>query len=169
MIRPFEGKSPNIAKSAYVAPNVTLIGDVNIGEEASVWFQSVLRADINSISIGAKTNIQDGCMLHITKKHPLNVGERVTVGHGAILHGCSIANDCLIAMGAIILDGAVVEEKCIVGAGTVVPPGMTIKAGSLVLGSPAKVIRELSRDDIERIEHGWRNYIEYAKRFAVSE
>ena len=169
MIRAFEGKTPNIAKSAYVATNVTLIGDVNIGDDASIWFQSVLRADINSISIGAKTNIQDGCMLHITKKHPLVVGERVTVGHGAILHGCTIASDCLIAMGTIILDGAVIEERCIIGAGTVVPPGMTIKSGSLALGSPAKVIRELTRDDIERIDQGWRNYIDYARRFALSE
>ena len=166
MISAFEGKAPQIAKTSYIAPGVTLIGDVSIGDEASVWFQSVLRADINSISIGAKSNIQDGCKLHITKRFPLVVGDRVTVGHGAILHGCQIGNDCLIAMGAIVLDGAIIGDGCIIGAGALVPPAMVVKPGSLMLGSPAKFIRELSADDRERILHGWQNYIEYAKRFA---
>lgn len=165
MISKFEGKSPKIAASAYIAPGVTVIGEVSIGEEASIWFQSVLRADINSISIGARTNIQDGCMLHVTKKHALIVGERVTVGHGAILHACEIGNDCLIAMGAIVLDGAKVEDGAMVGAGALVPPGVVVKAGTLVLGSPAKFVRELHEDDLERIRQGCENYIDYANRF----
>ncbi len=165
MISPFEGKEPKISKSAYIAPGVVIIGDATISNDASVWFQSVVRADINAISIGEKSNIQDGCLLHVTKKHKLTVGERVTVGHGVILHACDIGDDCLIAMGAIVLDGAVVESGCIVGAGALVPPGMVVKSGSLVLGSPAKVIRHLSDDDKERISHGWQNYVDYANRF----
>jgi carbonic anhydrase/acetyltransferase-like protein (isoleucine patch superfamily) len=165
MITSFEGKTPKISENAYVAPGVVIIGEVEIAAESSIWFNSVLRADINSIQIGEKTNIQDGCMLHVTKRHPLRVGSRVTVGHGAILHACDIGDDCLIAMGAIVLDGAVVEANCLVGAGAVVPPGMVVKAGSLVLGSPAKVIRQLTADDKERIQKGWENYIDYSKRF----
>lgn len=165
MIKSFEGKEPKIAESAYVAPQTVVIGEVSIGAEASVWFQSVIRADINSISIGEKTNIQDACVLHVTHKHPLTIGARVTVGHGAILHGCQIGDDCLIAMGAIVLDGAVVENGAMVGAGALVPPGMLVKAGSLVLGSPAKFVRELKADDQERIKQGWQNYIDYSKRF----
>jgi carbonic anhydrase/acetyltransferase-like protein (isoleucine patch superfamily) len=165
MIATFEGKTPKIAKNAYIAPGVVMIGEVSIGAEASVWFQSVLRGDINSITIGEKTNLQDGCMCHVTKRHPLIVGARVTVGHGAILHACTIGDDTLIAMGAIVLDGAVVERGCLIGAGTVVPPGMVVKEGSLMLGSPAKFIRHLSSEDSLRIEQGWQNYIDYAKRF----
>ena len=167
MISAFEGKSPSIAKSAYVAPGVTVIGEVSIAEQASIWFQSVLRGDINSISIGKGTNIQDGCLLHVTRKNALLVGERVTVGHGAIIHACEIGNDCLIAMGAIVLDGAVVEDGCLIGAGALIPPGMVVKAGSLMLGSPAKFVRELNAEDRERIRHGAENYIEYAARFAA--
>lgn len=165
MITSFEGKKPKISEKAYVAPGVVIIGEVEIGAEASIWFNSVLRADINAIQIGEKTNIQDGCMLHVTKRHALTVGARVTVGHGAILHACSIGDDCLIAMGAIVLDGAVVESDCLVGAGAVVPPGMIVKSGSLVLGSPAKVVRQLTADDKERIHKGWENYIDYSRRF----
>ena len=165
MITSFEGKNPRISEKAYVAPGVVIIGEVEIADEASIWFNSVLRADINSIHVGEKTNIQDGCLLHVTRRHSLRVGARVTVGHGAILHACEIGDDSLIAMGAIVLDGAVVEAGCLVGAGALVPPGMTVKSGSLVLGSPAKVIRQLTSDDKERIKKGWENYIDYSKRF----
>ncbi|MBX9686933.1 MAG: gamma carbonic anhydrase family protein [Candidatus Obscuribacterales bacterium] len=167
MIASFEGKKPEIAEGAYIAPGVVMIGEVRIAAEASIWFQSVLRGDINSIEIGEKTNIQDGCLLHVTKRHALKVGARVTVGHGAILHACEIGDDCLIAMGAIVLDGAVVEAGSMVGAGALVPPGMRVKAGSLVLGSPAKFIRELNTEDQARIQAGWQNYIDYSRRFAA--
>ncbi len=167
MIATFEGKTPKIAPNAYIAPGVVIIGAVEISPESSIWFQTVIRADINSISIGEKTNIQDGCMLHVSKRHALKIGNRVTVGHGAILHACDIGDDCLIAMGAIVLDGAVVEPGSMVGAGALVPPGMTVKAGSLVLGSPAKFVRQLHADDASRIQQGWQNYIEYAQRFAA--
>lgn len=165
MIASFEGKTPQIPENAYLAPGSAVIGDVRLGEKVSVWFQSVLRGDINYIEIGAETNIQDGCLLHVTQVHPLHVGARVTVGHGVILHGCNIGDDCLIAMGAIVLDGAVVETGCLVGAGALIPPGMLVPQGSLVLGSPAKVVREVRPEDKERIAKGWQNYIDYAARF----
>ncbi len=165
MIASFEGKTPQIPESAYLAPGSTVIGDVRLGERVSLWFQSVVRADINYIEIGAETNIQDGCLLHVTQVHPLIVGDRVTVGHGVILHGCNIGDDCLIAMGSIILDGAVVESGCLVGAGALIPLGMVVPQGSLVLGSPGKVIREVRPEDKERISKGWQNYIDYSVRF----
>ncbi len=165
MILSFAGKSPRIAPDAYIAPGVVLIGDLEIESSASVWFQSVLRADINSIYVGEASNIQDACLLHVTRRHECRVGKRVTVGHGAILHGCSIGDDCLIAMGAIVLDGAVIENNCLIGAGTLVPPNMKVKSGSLLLGSPAKVVRELNDEDLERIKQGWQNYVDYAKQF----
>jgi gamma-carbonic anhydrase len=161
----FNGSQPTVASSAFIAPNATLIGMVTIQEEASIWFQTVVRGDINHISIGSQTNIQDSCVLHVTYKHPVILGKRITVGHGAILHGCNIADDCLIAMGAIVLDGAVIEEKCLIGAGTLVPPGMVVPQGSLVLGSPAKIIRQLNDADLDKIERGWRNYVQYSKQY----
>jgi carbonic anhydrase/acetyltransferase-like protein (isoleucine patch superfamily) len=165
MIFSFEGKTPALAEDAYVAPGAVIIGDVKIGKQSSVWFQTVLRGDINSITIGEQSNIQDGCLLHVTHSLAVSVGNRVTVGHGVILHGCSIGDDCLIAMGAIILDGAVVEAGSIVGAGSLVPPGAVVKAGGLVLGSPARTVRQLAASDRENIASGWRHYIEYAGRF----
>ena len=165
MISSFEGKSPSISKSAYIAPGTIIVGDVSLGDQVSIWFQTVIRGDINKIEIGAQTNIQDGCLLHVTQTHPLIVGSRVTVGHGVILHGCNVADDSLIAMGAIILDGAVVERGCLVGAGALVPPGMVIPEDSLVLGSPARVVRTVRPEDKERIQKGWQNYVEYSNRF----
>lgn len=166
MIQIFEGKSPQVHETAFIAPDTVLIGDVSIGENSSVWFKSVLRADINHIKVGDESNIQDGCLLHVTKKYSLSIGNRVTVGHGAILHGCKIGNECLIAMGAIILDGASIGDNVLLGAGALVPPGMQVPDGSLVLGSPAKVVRSLQADDYERIKQGWQNYIDYAGRYA---
>src|SRR5438309_1270589 len=113
MITPFEGKTPIISENAYLAPGVVIIGEVSIEHEASIWFNCVLRGDINSIKIAEQTNIQDGCLLHVTKRNALVVGARVTVGHGAILHACEIGDDSLIAMGAIVLDGAVIEPGCL--------------------------------------------------------
>ncbi|MBC8000160.1 MAG: gamma carbonic anhydrase family protein [Leptolyngbya sp.] len=163
MLIPFEGHEPQVADDAYIAPTVVLIGRVRIASGASVWFNSVLRGDINSIDIGENSNIQDGCLLHVTNKHQLIVGERVTVGHGAILHGCRIESDCLIAMGAVVLDHAVVGHGSIVAAGAVVSPGKEIPPYSLVMGVPGKVIRSLSEDDRTQIERGWQNYCQYSR------
>lgn len=161
----FDGHTPAIDESAFVAPGATIIGQVSIGRESSIWFQCVLRGDINSISIGNQTNIQDGCLLHVTNRYPLVIKDRVTAGHGAILHGCEIGEDCLIAMGATVLDGAVVGAGSLVAAGSLVPPGMHIQPGSLVMGLPAKVIRPLTNEDRERVMKGWKNYIGYAQKY----
>jgi carbonic anhydrase/acetyltransferase-like protein (isoleucine patch superfamily) len=161
----FDGASPDIDSTAFLAPGVIAVGNVKIGPRASIWFQAVVRGDINSVTIGAETNIQDGCLLHVTHRHALRVDERVTVGHGAILHGCHIEADCLIAMGAIVLDGAIVGKGSLVGAGSLVPPGMTVPPGSLVMGVPAKVIRQLTDDDRNRVMRGWQNYVGYAESY----
>lgn len=162
MIYPFNDFQPVIHKDAFIAPTAVLIGQVTVGEGASIWFHCVVRGDINAIKIGAKTNIQDGCMLHVTQRTPLIIDERVTAGHGAILHACHIESDCLVAMGAIVLDGAVVGAGSIVAAGAVVAPGTVIPPGSLVMGVPGKVMRQVNADDRSRIEQGWQNYIRYS-------
>ncbi|MBY0549219.1 MAG: gamma carbonic anhydrase family protein [Candidatus Obscuribacterales bacterium] len=165
MISAFKGRAPRISPSAFVAPDATVIGRVELADESSLWFQSVVRGDINEIRIGTQTNIQDGSLLHVTRRHPVIIGNRVTVGHGVIIHGCDIGDDCLIAMGAIVLDGAVIDPGCIIGAGTLIPPDMRVPAGSLVLGSPGKVVRQLTEQDLRRIESGWRNYVEYRREY----
>jgi len=164
---PYESDAPDIHQSAFIAPTAVLIGKVKIAEESSVWFHSILRGDINSITIGSQTNIQDGCMCHVTQRHPLVVGNKVTVGHGAILHGCDIGSGSLIAMGAIVLDGAIIGEESVVAAGTVVPPGTQIPAHSLVMGVPGKVVRQLTPQDKERVMRGWQNYVGYAANYRL--
>jgi gamma-carbonic anhydrase len=165
MIHPYNNQAPDIHESAFVAPTAVVIGKVKVGKSASIWFNSVARADINSIEIGDYTNIQDGCMLHVTNRNPLVIGERVTAGHGAILHGCHVESDCLIAMGAIVLDGAVIGSGSIVAAGAVVAPSTTIPPGSLVMGMPAKVVRSVTPEDRQKIERGWQNYVGYAASY----
>ncbi|HEY9785966.1 MAG TPA: gamma carbonic anhydrase family protein [Candidatus Obscuribacterales bacterium] len=163
MLIPFEGFEPKFEKDVFIAPSAILIGRVSLRRGASVWFNSVLRGDINAIEIGDQTNIQDGCLLHVTHRHPLIVGKRVTVGHGAILHGCKVESDCLIAMGAVVLDHAVIGQNSIVAAGCVVSPGKEIPPRSLVMGVPGKVVRELTDEDVAQIEKGWQNYSEYSR------
>ena len=149
MIYPYKGKFPDIHESVFMTDDVIIVGDVTIGEKANIWFGSVIRGDVNSITIGARTNIQDACLLHVTwEQYFLTVGADVTVGHGAILHGCAIQNGCLIGMGARILDGAVIGKESLVAAGAVVTQHFIVPEGSLVAGVPAKVIRSLS--DAER-------------------
>jgi carbonic anhydrase/acetyltransferase-like protein (isoleucine patch superfamily) len=162
MITAYENYKPSLHDSVFIAPTAVIIGRVEIGEGASVWFNSVVRGDINRISIGSNTNIQDGCLLHVTHKHALLVKERVTVGHGAILHGCTIEADCLISMGAIILDGASIGEGSIVAAGAVVAPSTIVPPNSLVMGIPAKVVREVTAEDRHKIDRGWQNYLHYS-------
>jgi carbonic anhydrase/acetyltransferase-like protein (isoleucine patch superfamily) len=162
------GYSPDIHKTAFVAPNATLIGRVTIGSGSSIWFGTVIRADINEINIGANTNIQDGCLLHVTHEQAVFIGECVTVGHGAILHGCRVESSCLISMGAIVLDGAQVGGGSIVAAGAVVTPGTLVPPKSLVMGVPAKVIRPVTSEDLSRIEAGWQHYLAYADTYRQS-
>ena len=162
MFYPYNDFEPVVSNTAFVAPTAVLVGQVTVGEAASIWFHCVVRGDINSISIGANSNIQDGCLLHVTQRNSLVIDQRVTAGHGAILHACHIESDCLIAMGAIVLDGAVVGAGSIVAAGAVVAPGSVIAPGSLVMGVPGKVVRSVRAEDRQRIEQGWQNYIRYS-------
>jgi len=166
MIKPYNGFFPRVHPSAFVADSAEVIGNVTVGEESSIWFQTVVRGDVNSICIGARTNIQDSCVLHVTRDtHPLILGDEVTAGHRVVLHGCTIKNSVLIGIGAVILDGAVVEENSIVGAGTLVPPGFRVPSGTVVMGVPAKIKRELKPEEIRHIEQSARNYVEYSKTY----
>lgn len=159
------GKTPVLGAGVFVAPTAVLVGDVTVGEHSSVWFGAVLRGDLNRISIGRCTNIQDNCVLHITDVLPCVIGDYVTVGHGAIVHGCSIGNEVLIGMGAVILDGAVIEDQCIIGAGAVVTPGTRIPSGSLAVGTPAKVIRSLDPEERARFKQWAEEYVRLAEAY----
>jgi carbonic anhydrase/acetyltransferase-like protein (isoleucine patch superfamily) len=162
----FEGKEPKVGSRAFVAPNATLIGDVELGEDASIWFGTVVRGDIHWIRIGARTNIQDNCVLHVTGgTAPVNIAEEVTIGHGVIAHGCTIERRALIGMGSRVLDGAVVGEEALVGAGALVPEGMHVPPRTLVVGVPARVKRPLTADEIARLDDSWRQYVEYKNAY----
>ena len=137
-----------IPQSVFVAPNATVLGDVTVGEDSSVFFGAVIRGDRAPITIGSGTNVQDNCVLHVDEGFPISLGRGVTVGHGAILHGCTVGDNSLIGMGAIVLNGAVIGRDCIVGAGALVPQNAVIPDSSLVLGCPAKVRRETTPDDL---------------------
>ena len=153
MILSYRGITPQIADGVFLAPTATVIGDVRVGAESGLWFGVVVRGDVNQIRIGCRTNLQDGTIVHVTSRtHPTVIGDGVTVGHGAKLHGCTIGNGCLIGIGAIVLDGAVIGEESMVAAGSLVVPGMIVPPRSLVVGSPGKVRRSLS--DAERAHVG---------------
>ncbi len=144
----------------FIADNATVIGDVTLENRVSIWFNTVIRGDMNSITIGEGTNIQDGCVLHTGSDHVLTIGKEVTVGHKAMLHGCSIGSRCLIGINAILLNGAVVGDNSIIGANTLVPEDMVIPARSVVLGSPGKVVKEVTESQVAEIEHAARVYVE---------
>jgi len=149
----------SIHPSAFIAPNATVLGDVTICQDASVWYNSVLRGDINHIVVGEGTNIQDGSVLHLTAELGCLIGNYVTVGHMAIVHACTIGNECLIGMGAIILDGVELGERCIVGAGALITQGKKIPPGSMVLGSPAKVVRALRDEEQSGLREWAARYV----------
>ena len=166
MMRAFKDILPQIDSSTYVEESANIIGDVIIGEKSSIWFNSVIRGDVNYIRIGSKTNIQDSCVLHVTKDtHPLVVGNEVTVGHNVTLHGCTVKDRCLIGMGAIILDGAEVGEDSMVAAGCLVKQGMIVPPKTLVVGVPARIARPLTENEIKRIKQSAQNYIDYANSY----
>jgi len=166
VILAYGGTSPRLAPTAWVAPGAVVVGDVEIGEGSSIWFQSVVRGDVNRIRIGARTNVQDLSMVHVTGgTHPTIVGDDVTVGHRVVLHGCTVKDRCLVGIGAILLDGAVVEEESMVGAGALVPPGMVVPSGKLVLGSPAKVKRDLTAEERAFFLSSASRYAGYAARY----
>lgn len=162
MIMAYRGILPQIADDAFVAPTATVLGDVHIGAESGVWFGVVLRGDVNRIRIGRRTNLQDGTIVHVTSgTHPTLIGDGVTVGHGVNLHGCTIADGCLIGIGAIILDGALIGESSMVAAGSLVVPGTVVPPRSLVVGSPAKVKRELTEAEIRQLRTLADRYVDY--------
>ncbi len=166
MISKFEDKFPVVHPTAFVAENATVIGDVEIGEDSSIWFGSVVRGDVNYIRIGERTNIQDNCVIHVSGgTHPTILGSEITVGHRVLLHGCTVDDRCLIGMGAILMDGVHVGEECLVGAGSLLTPGTIVPPRSLVIGSPARVKRELTSDEIAFLDRSWRNYTELKLRY----
>lgn len=166
MIRTYQGITPTVPPSAVIEETAVIVGDVVLGEEASVWFHSVVRGDVHYIRIGSRTNVQDLCMLHVTHDtHPLIVGDDVTIGHHVVLHGCTIKDRVLIGMGAIIMDGAVIGEDSVVGAGALVTERTVVPPKSLVLGSPAKVKRPVTQEELTWIRESAANYVRYAKTY----
>lgn len=159
MVITYEGIEPNIHNSVFVAPGAMIIGDVVIGAESSVWFNCVIRGDLEPIRIGNGTNIQDGTVIHTDKEIPCLIGNDVTVGHGAILHGCAIGNEALIGMGAILLNGCNIGEGAIVAAGTLVREGQEIPTGTVAMGVPAIVRRDVTEEEIARVRQGREDYV----------
>ena len=160
MLRSYKGIKPNIADTAFIADGAHIIGDVQIGDHSSIWFNCVLRGDVFPIRIGDNTNIQDGTIIHVTSdQFPTLIGNCVTVGHGVILHGCQIKDGSLIGIGSIILDEAEIGEQCLIAAGSLVTPGTKIPPRSLVMGAPAKVRRELTTEEAARIQENWQHYV----------
>jgi carbonic anhydrase/acetyltransferase-like protein (isoleucine patch superfamily) len=160
-----DGAAPKLGRGAWAAPSADLIGDVRLGARASIWFGAVVRADNTPIIIGEDSNIQDGAIGHSDPGFPLTIGARVTVGHQAILHGCTVGDDCLIGMGAKVLNGAVIESECLVGAGALVTEGKRFASGSLIVGSPARVVRELTEAEKQALRVSAAGYVEKAARY----
>ena len=157
---------PRIDLSAYIVESAAVIGDVVIGAESSIWFNAVIRGDVNYIRIGKRTNIQDGCVLHVAReKYPLMIGDEVTVGHNATLHACTIESRCLIGMGATVMDGSTIGENCIIGAGSLVTPSTVIEPGSMVMGVPAKAKRKLGDNEILSILNSASHYVNDIKSY----
>ena len=172
-IRPFAGTHPPLGQRSWVDPAAHLIGDVVLGDDASIWPGAVVRGDVNSIRIGARSNLQDLCVVHVTHDGPHGppgglatvIGEDVTVGHGAIIHACSIGDASLVGMGAIVLDGARVEKNGFVGAGAVIAPGKVVGSGELWLGNPARCVRRLSEAEIEQLYYSAGHYVKLKDRY----
>ncbi len=162
-------RAPSIAPSAFVAPGAVVLGDVTLGEQASVWYGSVLRGDMAPITIGDQSNIQDGTIVHVDEGVPCAVGRRVGVGHRVILHGCMVEDECLIGMGSVLLNGVHVGTGSVIAAGAVVPEGMRVPAGSLVMGVPGRIVRAVDAALTQRIEATWRHYVMQAERHARGE
>ena len=165
MILPHKGIEPTVPDSCFVAPSADIVGDVHIGEGSSVWFQVVIRGDVNKVRIGKRTNIQDAAVLHVTrdkppmKGAPLYIGDDVTIGHRVTLHGCTLKNRILVGMGAVILDGAVIEDDSIVAAGALITKDKKFPPRSLIQGAPAKVVRELTKEEIDFLKISAKNYV----------
>lgn len=166
MLRSYKGRMPQIAASAYIDAQAVVIGDVSIGEDSSVWPAAVIRGDVNWIRIGARSNVQDGSVLHVMRDEwPLVLGDNVTIGHGCVLHGCTIESRCLVGMGSVILNGARIGAGSIVAAGTLVPEGTQVPPGSLFMGHPGKFRRALTAEDQQAIDRYAARYVEYKETY----
>ncbi|WP_437923952.1 gamma carbonic anhydrase family protein [Sorangium sp. So ce291] len=169
LVLDLDGVSPRLGRDVFLAPNATVIGDVELGDEASVWFGAVLRGDIGAIRVGPRTNVQDLACLHLTSGVSQTIiGADVTIGHGAILHGCLVGDGCLIGMGSILLDNVEIGEGSVVAAGAVVPPGKVFPPRSLVRGNPARLLGEVRPDQAELGRMGAASYVENARRFRAA-
>lgn len=160
------GATPAIDPGAFVADGARVVGDVHLAERVSIWYNAVVRGDVNTIRIGARSNVQDNVSIHVDRGHPAAIGEDVSIGHNAVVHGCTIGDGSLIGMGAVVLSGAVIGEGCLVAAGTVVREGEIVPPQSLVAGVPGKVRRALSEDEVERLRDNARRYLDTAARHA---
>jgi len=169
VIRSYRGQKPRLGARVFVDASAQVIGDVELGEDASVWMNTVIRGDVNAIRLGARTNVQDSCVLHVTSADPTVLGEEVTVGHSATLHGCRIERRGLIGIGAIVLNGAVVGEESIIAAGSLVPEGMAIPPRSLAVGAPAKVRRELTDEERAGLRRYAESYVGYKETYRAEE
>lgn len=168
-IEEFEGTWPEIPESAFVAASADVIGRVTLGEESSIWYNATLRGDINEIVVGPRSNVQDQAVLHLADDYGCYLGELVTIGHSAVVHACTIKDEVLVGMGAIILDGAVIGERSIIGAGALVTGGMEVPPGSLVLGSPAKVVRTLDKEEQAGVKTWAEKYVGVSRKFLARE
>ncbi|MFZ2727568.1 MAG: gamma carbonic anhydrase family protein [Methylococcaceae bacterium] len=171
-IKAFNNKQPSLGQAVYLDASAVVIGDVSLADDVSIWPMAVVRGDVESISIGAGTNVQDGSVLHVShaspyapKSQPLSIGKSVTIGHKAVVHGCSIGNYCLVGIGAIIMDAAVLEDYVMLGAGSLVPSGKVLQSGYLYIGSPAKPVRPLSDTEKEFLEYSAQHYIQLKNRY----
>lgn len=166
VIRTFQGLKPTVPDSCFIEDTAVVIGDVVMGEDCSVWFNAVIRGDVNHIRIGNRTNVQDLCMLHVTHDiHPLIIGNEVTIGHSVVLHGCTIQDRVLVGMGAIVMDGAVIGEDSVVGAGALVVEGTVVPPKSVILGSPGRVRRGVSDAELAWIKESAANYVKYSSQY----
>lgn len=161
----YKGKKPTIHKTCFIGDGAKIIGDVILKENASLWFNGVIRGDITQVIVGENSNIQDGAIVHCDHNQPTIIGNNVTIGHGAIIHGCSIEENCLIGMGAIIMSGALIGKNSLVAAGTMIPPGKIIPKNSLVMGNPGQVMREITKKDLEGMMENTKNYVDLAKEY----
>jgi carbonic anhydrase/acetyltransferase-like protein (isoleucine patch superfamily) len=166
MIRSFGGHTPDIHPTAYVPDEAVVVGDVVIGPESSVWFHTVVRGDIHPVRIGARSNVQDNATIHVVGgKHATIVGDGVTIGHGALVHGCTVGDGCLIGMGAIVLDAVEIGAESLIGAGALVAPGTVVPPRSLMLGSPARRLREVSAEELDRLRTAAASYVELVRQY----
>ena len=166
MLLALDGVAPTVDPSAYIQSSARVVGDVHIGPSSSVWFHAVIRGDGHHVRIGARSNVQDNATIHVTTaRHPTVIGDDVTIGHNAVLHGCTVGSRCLIGIGAIVLDRCVIGDECLIGAGTLVTPGTTVEPGHLVLGNPGRVVRPITDAERQHLKQSAAGYVVTAARY----